>query len=199
VAKAKSLKNIDLKEANKREEDLKSEWKENGPVDNETYVRLNSEFQKALKAYKFDNQIDIEPIIKKYEDIIESKELKINLNFKEEFSKLKSIKTRDKAIREKRAKAYELLYYLQELSFVYNSCLKRKKGFEKLDLQQQKKEMKSILSGLLERDKSELKIMENNSFSVKDEKSEIKKLLDSQLFKQNQKIKIKETIFKELK
>jgi len=199
VAKAKSLKNLDPKEVNKREEELKSEWKENGPVDNETYVRLNSEFQKALKAYKFDSQIEIEPLFRKYEDIVKSKELKVVLNFKEEFSKLKSIKSRDKVVREKRAKAFELLYYLQELSFLYNSCLKRKKGFDKLDIKQQKKEMKTVLSGLLERDKTALKNMENNSFTIKDENSEIKKLLDSQLLKQNQKIKIKETIFKELK
>ncbi len=199
VEKAKSLKNIDLKEANKREEELKSEWKENGPVDNETYLRLNSEFQKALKAYKFDNQIELDPIIKKYEDFAKSDEFKINLNFKEEFNKLKSIKSRDKVIKEKRAKAFELLYYLQELNFLYNFCRIRKKGFDKLDRQQQKKEMKSVLSGLLERDKTELKNMENNTFTIKDEKSEIKKLLDSQLLKQNQKIKIKETIFNELK
>lgn len=196
IERAKGLVELAPEAKKKVEDELKTLWKGNGNVPNEIYKKLLNEFNKQLKKTRRD--LDINKFLQdleKQSGLLDEK----NINFKAAINQLKSFRPAEKAEREKKTKAFEKLLHLQEIDFVYKQVARRRKDFKELSDQDKKKHMANLVSELLERDRAELKTIEENSMQFKSHNENFQKMMDKKLSQQRQKIEIKEKILAELK
>ena len=177
---------------------LKEKWKENGAVPPHIYKPLVKEFNQALRPPRKTAGFDIDTLLEnlgkvKTEDIPFSSE-----ENKEAHNQLKTFRPVSKTEKEKKSKAFELLFFIQEKKFLHSLCLKKKHGFDKLSVADQKNFKKQILLDLIERDRTELKTIELNYEKFKGQNEEVNRMMLKKVDHQKQKISIKEQILSEL-
>lgn len=178
--------------------DLRDKWKQNGPVPAQIYQPLFSEFNDVIKRISRPNQGNISEIVESLEKIKTEKSAFPKDKGRQIHTQLKNIRPASKEEKEKKSKAFELLFFIEERNFLHALCLKKKKGFENLSVSEQKKFKKQVLLDLIDRDRSELRTIELNFEKFRGQNEKMNRIMSKKVEHQKQKISIKEQILLEL-
>jgi len=179
---------------------LKNRWKENGSVLPEIYLPLQEEFTRVLKE-----------VVKKPEpgqrlkDIAWKVDKFITNHQRPNIHELKALQGELKKMFLKRPDEKQLRYKINghlmqliELDFVEKICFKKFRDYPKKS-DSEKAECKTIvIQDLLDRDKAELTLFEQNLEKFKSYDPKVNQMMDKKLNYQRQKIELKEKLLREL-
>ena len=189
VQEAQNLGALRGKERFDKVKDLKARWKENGGIPSEQYQPLHDAFYKALKGGKkpFTSNVDYTGVLSKLEEI---KKGTIPFN-KEEIDAIKKSTFRDKARSQEKFKVLNLIPILSEREFVMKLAYKRFPDYAKLEMEKKQNVKRGILNDLIQRDKEDLKIYEENSANFSSSDGSMNKLVENKIKGQKKKIEVK--------
>ncbi len=198
ISQAEKLETTDLKKRKEQINDLKTKWRDNGPVSSEIYKPLVKSFHDALKAGMARPGESIASIFTEIRDACKEK-TPGNRVLNAYQVKIKSLKTLSEKDREFRKEAFDLIFRCLELNFINNQCEKRYKKFNEKPQKEQNDLKIDLVKELLDRDKSDLSIFELNMEKFNSRDKEITKMMEKKVMRQKQKIALKESILGELK
>ncbi len=189
VLEAEKLANLHGKERFDKVKELKERWKETSGIPSEFYQPLYTSFQKALKGRKLKPRQTIN-----YKDILEKLEQikleKIPFD-KKELDTLKKSIFKDRSRSDDKNKSLQLIQILQEKEFVTKLAHKRFPDFPRIEKEKKKGIKLGIVKDLIQRDKEDLKIYEENSANFSSSDGSMNKLVESKIKGQKRKIDVK--------
>ena len=189
VEAAEKLTELRGKERFDKVKELKTQWKETNGIPSEFYQPLHNAFQKALKGgkKKFVNAINFKEILDKQEQI-KSETLPFD---KKELDSIKKNLFKDRSRSDDKNKCLQLIQLLMEKDFTIKLANKRFPDFTKLDKEKKKGIKRGIVKDLIQRDKEDLKIYEENSANFSSSDGSMNKLVEGKIKGQKRKIEIK--------
>ncbi len=187
VDEAKKLKELHGQERFNKVKDLKEQWKEIGGVPAEIYQPLFQEFNQQLKGKKFVPQTNYSEILKELEQI----KNRDNPFEKDRIDKIKKSLFADKRRNPDKQKCLELIQLLTEREFVKSLTQKRFPDFDKLEADKKRSIRIGIIKDLINRDKDDLKIYEENSANFSSVDGNMNKMVENKIKGQKRKIEIK--------
>ncbi|MBV6645336.1 MAG: DUF349 domain-containing protein [Cyclobacteriaceae bacterium] len=196
ISEASILRTLKGKAYFDKVKELKARWQENGNIPADIYNGLHRAFYALLKP-----QRSFRPPIANPEAVldtlkaIESGQKPFDKREVDELRKtLKSIRSYDPAIKQKRKEAMSLLQFLMEKDFVEKICQKRNPDFRQLPEEQQIKLRIKITKELLIRDQSELDKYLSNADQYSTRSGEMAQMMERKIQQQRNKVQVKKTL-----
>ena len=168
---------------------LKERWKELGGIPADLYNPLHEQFNKNLKGSKRPGSVKIDyHLLERELSAIKSGSKTFS---KDELDRMKKELFKDRSRNEVKKQLLEMINLITERDFILKLAQKRFKDFSKMEKDKKAGIKKGILKDLIQRDKEDLKIYEENSANFSSSDGSMNKLVENKIRNQIRKIEVK--------